>query len=107
MHLKRTDTIILICIYSVVFVDILLSGIKIDLLAVIIGAALYFFSAREKHMRHIFFISAISSLIFAVILYSINSQYLPYNSAANWAYFFFLFGVLKMLFELMFPRANN
>ncbi len=104
MNLKKTEIVILIFIYGVVFIDILLSGIKIEILAVIIGLALYLFSAKVKQLQNIFFISAIILLIFAVILYCINSQYLPYNSAANWAYFFFLFGVLKMLFELKFDK---
>jgi hypothetical protein len=107
MKLERNNLVILISIYFIIVIDVLLSGIIVDILAVLVGVALYLLSRREKQLQTIFFTSAIGFFFFSIILYCINSQYLPYNSAANWAYFFFLFGVLKMLFDSNLVKTSN
>ncbi|SRR5258708_3792024 len=106
MKLNKLETIVFVSTYSIIIVDILLWGIMLDLIAILMGIALFLFSIKIKQLNNIFFVSAIVFIILAIILYSINSEYLPYNSAANWAYFFFLFGIIKMFFEISYFKKS-
>jgi hypothetical protein len=99
MKLGKIEIIVLVSIYTIILIDILLSGIMLDIIALLMGIAVYLFSIKLKQLSNIFFVSAICFLLFSLVLYSINAQYLPYNAAANWAYLFFLFGILRMMFD--------
>lgn len=106
MELNKYEKIILYAIYIIILIDILLSGIMLDLVALLMGIALYLYSIKIKSLKNIFFFSAIFFLLVAIVFYLIDSQYLPYNSAANWSYLFFLFGILKMFSELVFQKKS-
>jgi len=104
MKLKKIEIMLLGSIYGIIVIDLLLSGIMLELVAFLMGIALYLFSIKIKSLNNIFFVSAIIFLLFAIVLYLVNSEFLPYNSAANWSYLFFLFGILKMFYEVIFEK---